>query len=1094
MSDLALVEVGGQDLLYATSSDGTRLTAFSLANGLTLIDQAVPPAGNSLGVSASLETATVDGATYLVTVGPDHTGVVSHSLNAGGIGNQTVFGSGLSGPVSAFESVRIEGSDYFVMSHTDGTGLSVYRATGAGGLQTVDNIALPSAGLGPDIVSVRSVESSGSTYILALSAAGNALSSFSMSVDGTLTPADTLDSDNGLYMATPTALETVTIGNQTYTVLAAAGTDSLSVVRINSDGGLTLTDHVMDSLATRFNDVVDIGITQIGDFVYVVAGGSDDGVSLLQLLPDGTLLHVTTFADTGETALTNPNAIVSRANGQSLEVMVVAQGEAGLTQLSADIGVLGASIVGTNANETHSGTSANDVIWGADGNDILRGNAGDDTLVGGAGNDQLTGGNGRDTFVFRFGETNDTITDFNPNEDRIDLSAWGRVYTLDALDFTSTSNGGIVEFRGERLVIQTHDGQSLNRSDFTTDDLFVLEHTLPQVVEVSQEITGTSSNDLLVGTEMDDSISAGQGRDTLRGDDGADHLDGGNGMDLADYESASNAIVVDLAKPDQNTGEAAGDTYVSIEDIRGTSFDDILRGDELANDLFGGNGNDWLVGRGGDDRLLGQGGDDTLIGGAGADRLEGNTGFDQADYRNATAAVTADLEYAHVNTGEAAGDTYHMIEGLSGSAWGDSLRGNAENNRLSGQAGDDFLVGRDGADSLFGADGDDLLNGGSGADLLDGGDGTDRVEYRFATSGLRVNLSNSNVNTGEAAGDIFRSVEGLRGSLYDDFLTGSETDNWIFGDGGNDRLVGLDGDDELVGGDGHDELLGGRGADTLDGGAGDDTAVYSSATSAVSASLKQPTSNTGDAAGDTYSSIENLLGSRYSDTLSGSDTANVLRGANGADELIGHSGDDELLGMQGADVLIGGQGADTLNGGAGVDRVDYRDAETALTVDLNSNDASAGAAEGDVFLWVENVFGGAGNDELFGNGWDNHFRGGGGKDNLLGRAGNDTLEGMSGNDKLNGGSGDDLLTGGIGADRFVFSEGQDTVTDFVSGEDDLRLTESLWGTSGRTAQQIVDTYASSQNGNTVFNFGNDHILTLLGVSDPSTLIDDISFV
>ena len=69
--------------------------------------------------------------------------------------------------------------------------------------------------------------------------------------------------------------------------------------------------------------------------------------------------------------------------------------------------------------------------------------------------------------------------------------------------------------------------------------------------------------------------------------------------------------------------------------------------------------------------------------------------------------------------------------------------------------------------------------------------------------------------------------------------------------------------------DGNDRLASGPGPDFLDGGEGTDRVEYSGASRKVRADLQNPESNTGDAKGDTYSSIENLLGSRYSDVLAG---------------------------------------------------------------------------------------------------------------------------------------------------------------------------------------------------------------------------------
>jgi hypothetical protein len=48
--------------------------------------------------------------------------------------------------------------------------------------------------------------------------------------------------------------------------------------------------------------------------------------------------------------------------------------------------------------------------------------------------------------------------------------------------------------------------------------------------------------------------------------------------------------MVDLSNPSNNTGEAFGDTYLSIEGIRGSAFDDTLVGNTANNTLRGGRG------------------------------------------------------------------------------------------------------------------------------------------------------------------------------------------------------------------------------------------------------------------------------------------------------------------------------------------------------------------------------------------------------------------------------------------------------------------------------------------------------------------------
>jgi Ca2+-binding RTX toxin-like protein len=72
-------------------------------------------------------------------------------------------------------------------------------------------------------------------------------------------------------------------------------------------------------------------------------------------------------------------------------------------------------IVGLNLYKAISGTSRGETITGT---------AGDDRIVGGEGADLITGGAGRDLFVYNsLRDGVDTITDFTPGTDRIDLSA-----------------------------------------------------------------------------------------------------------------------------------------------------------------------------------------------------------------------------------------------------------------------------------------------------------------------------------------------------------------------------------------------------------------------------------------------------------------------------------------------------------------------------------------------------------------------------------------------------------------------------------------------------------------------------------------------
>lgn len=241
-----------------------------------------------------------------------------------------------------------------------------------------------------------------------------------------------------------------------------------------------------------------------------------------------------------------------------------------------------------------------------------------------------------------------------------------------------------------------------------------------------------------------------------------------------------------------------------LETIIGTAKGEVLRGGIGMDRILGLAGDDTLYGYGGSDLLEGGDGNDVLVGGTGADRLLGGNGIDNASYAGAATGVVASLANPLINTGDAKGDTYSLVENLSGSSYADRLIGDGKTNVLNGGAGDDVLEG---------GDGDDVLIGGFGADRLIGGTGSDAASYAGANAGVVANLLKSSVNTGDAKGDNYSSIENLAGSSYADRLTGNAKANVMDGGAGGDVLSGGAGNDQLIGGAGFDDLYGGAGSD-----------------------------------------------------------------------------------------------------------------------------------------------------------------------------------------------------------------------------------------------------------------------------------------
>jgi Ca2+-binding RTX toxin-like protein len=269
----------------------------------------------------------------------------------------------------------------------------------------------------------------------------------------------------------------------------------------------------------------------------------------------------------------------------------------------------------------------------------------------------------------------------------------------------------------------------------------------------------------------------------------------------------------------------------------------------------------------------------------------------------------------------AADDSVSVDVVFSGGANDDSLSGGKIADILNGDGGNDLLNGNGGNDTLKGGAGKDVLIGGSGADVLDGGDDFDIADYQSATAGLTIDLTTPQNSTGDAFGDTYTSIEGIKGSKFDDKLTGNDNDNALLeGFEGNDLIQGLGGIDILYGGIGNDTLEGGLGddfltgsvgADALDGGGGIDATTYIQSKSPVNVSLKTGIGTGGDAQGDTLTNIEILVGSitpsfqdrinlkippNKGDVLEGNDEVNIISGLAGNDYISGLGGDDSLYG------------------------------------------------------------------------------------------------------------------------------------------------------------------------------------------------------
>lgn len=407
---------------------------------------------------------------------------------------------------------------------------------------------------------------------------------------------------------------------------------------------------------------------------------------------------------------------------------------------------------------------------------------------------------------------------------------------------------------------------------------------------------------------------------------------------------------------------------------------------------------------------------------------------------------------------------------LRGANLGDSLDGAAGGDHLFGGAGTDQLEGGEGDDRLTGGPGNDTESGGSDDDVFDqgnvpdddddllGGEGDDEadgeldlVAYDLRGGDVQVHLDGlPGSGQGAESDDIATDVEGVLGGPGDDDLVGNAEENVLSGGSGGDDLAGLGGDDTLSGNAGNDSL--GGGAHGLEG----DTADFAGAGGAVAVDLGAGTA-TGEG-NDVLTGIENAAGSAFNDSLMGDPAANALAGRSGQDiaeggagpdeltggagrdELGGGSGDDALDGSEHDDVLAGGPDDDEMRGRSGRDAASYQDAGP-VTVDLAGGSGSGDGS--DDLIGIEDVLGGAGDDQITGDPSANRLAGRGGDDELQGAGGGDLLDGGPGKERMRGGPGADEFDEGSaanGGDRMSGGSGPDLVS---YGERGTRITVTL---------------------------------------------------
>ncbi len=642
------------------------------------------------------------------------------------------------------------------------------------------------------------------------------------------------------------------------------------------------------------------------------------------------------------------------------------------------------TILGGSGNDSIKGTGGDNLLIGNGGNDTLLGLDGNDTLEGDAGADRLDGAGGDDTAR---NDANDTLISIEHSEsggggDRTAILANG-VLTItgsddgEAIGITVNDAGALeVNIVGHVFTFDVAQVNSIIVNERGGPDALGISGRDGQLLTIPTTVNGGEGNDTVDVSFADNiSFNGDNGDDSLDvGEQGGALINGGDGDDSALVHDGGTGDIEGGAGTDSyaNTFYNPSEGYSLLPTTENAS---IVVGDLTGNDL---------------DNILTV----TIYG-----SIDGGGGNDQ------------------IHTG---GDSFFGST-IHGGAGNDTVFANGSNREIYGDAGNDVFVDA-GGNSVF------------------GGDGNDTLDFSASTENLEIHLGVHVSDSTFYAGDI----ETVLGGSGNDRIVGTSSKNLLIGNGGNDTLDGGtsgDAGDTLNGGDGTDVGVT-TGGDTLisiestnDPGdfyfANADTADELFVIGTANADNITVTS--GPAAGTFTVSINgNTRNFNYANVgaveiqaLGGNDSVTVsdpnvfvqihgnggndtLLGGNGGANLYGDEGNDSLVGGTFDDYLNGGAGADVMKGGAGNDTVDYSDRTANLMVGIGTLADDGEAGEGDnVYLDVETVLGGSGNDTIKGGDANNLLVGNGGNDSIKGNYGDDTLDGGAGADTLNGEAGDD---------------------------------------------------------------------------------------
>ena len=461
--------------------------------------------------------------------------------------------------------------------------------------------------------------------------------------------------------------------------------------------------------------------------------------------------------------------------------------------------------------------------------------------------------------VIFFGTGIGAFERFDVNESEFDQDDLDLVFVPfpgDRADFVIREVFEAGDLQRDGINIVGPDGFEQSFAEAELADL-VLQFTDEQIAFADIAFDGVIASDQGAVTgalisDGDDIVNAPSGGSSITSSLGADEYNGAPGaIDSVDYTDSDTGVTINFETGQGFGGDAEGDTFSNIDDITGSRFDDDFTGDDSANTLLGRDGNDIFDGRGGDDTA--------------------EYFFDRSTY-----SVTRDLQGVITVTNQA---TDRVDEGVNTLTNVEFLRFGVAQGQDETFNVDDFEFDQDDLDLVF---------------VPFPGDRSDFVIREVFEEG---DIVRDGINIVGPDGFEQNFPEAELADLVLQFNEEQIAFADIVRDGviSNNRPNGFasDGDDIINAPSGGSFVASSLGADEYNGAPDAIDAVnYNGSNAGVTINFETGQGFGGHAEGDTFSNIENIFGSGFSDNFTGDEAANIFAGDVGNDIFDGRGGED----------------------------------------------------------------------------------------------------------------------------------------------------------------------------------------------------------